>query len=187
VFYNNHFMMTPNSRLILTETDIEKIIDELIQKIANFVQDWNQIILVGILSAGYPLAQRIAKRIKKKYKVSVPVGKLDVSLYRDDLYEKGNFVTIRESSIPIDISGKEVILVDDVLFSGRTARAAIEGLMDFGRPHKISLAVLIDRGYRELPIKADVVGKELAIEPDEYIKVRFFEIDGEDSVSIYKK
>lgn len=179
--------MTENFRIILTESDIEKIIDELIQKIAAQVQDWNQIVLVGILSAGFPLAERISKRIKKKYKVLLPVGKLDVSLYRDDLYEKGNFVTIRESNIPMDISGKEVILVDDVLFSGRTARAAIEGLMDYGRPHKISLAVLIDRGYRELPITADFVGKEVSVLPNEYIKVRFFEIDGEDGVFIYTK
>lgn len=145
------------------------------------------LVLVGIKTRGIYLAQRIATRMKELENVSVPVGELDISLYRDDVHTNDNRdPEIKGSSIPVAIEGKQVILIDDVLFTGRTIRAALDALMDIGRPMKISLAVLVDRGHRELPIRADFVGKNIPTSLEEQIKVAVQEIDGEDHVLIQK-
>lgn len=176
--------MEYSKTVIFREAEIEAILDRLVQSVISGHKSLENVVLIGILSTGYPLAERVAKRIKKQTKFSIPVGKLDVSLYRDDLLEKGNFVTIRESNIPDDIHQKEIVLIDDVLSSGRTARAAIDAILDHGRPQQISLAVLIDREHRELPITADFVGEIVHVASNERIEVNLFEIDGEDTVSI---
>ncbi|WP_034550135.1 bifunctional pyr operon transcriptional regulator/uracil phosphoribosyltransferase PyrR [Carnobacterium funditum] len=145
------------------------------------------LVLVGIKTRGIYLAQRIANRMKELEAVSIPVGELDISLYRDDVHTSDNREPeIKGSNIPVSIEGKQVILIDDVLFTGRTIRAALDALMDIGRPMKISLAVLVDRGHRELPIRADFVGKNIPTSLEEQIKVAVQEIDGEDHVLIQK-
>lgn len=145
------------------------------------------LVLIGIKTRGIYLAQRIANRMKELEEVSVPVGEIDISLYRDDVHTSDNREPkIKGSSIPVSIEGKQVILIDDVLFTGRTIRAALDALMDIGRPMKISLAVLVDRGHRELPIRADFVGKNIPTSLEEQIKVAVQEIDGEDHVLIQK-
>lgn len=146
------------------------------------------LVLVGIKTRGIFLARRIAERMKQLEGVSIPVGELDISLYRDDVHSNktSNEPKLNGSNIPVSIEGKQVILIDDVLYTGRTIRAALDALMDIGRPCKISLAVLIDRGHRELPIRADFVGKNIPTSLDEQIKVGLEEVDGEDHVLIQK-
>lgn len=145
------------------------------------------LVLVGIKTRGIYLAERIAKKMKELEEISVPVGELDISLYRDDVHTSENRdPEIKGSNIPVSIEGKQVILIDDVLFTGRTIRAALDALMDIARPMKISLAVLVDRGHRELPIRADFVGKNIPTSLEEQVKVAVQEIDGEDHVLIQK-
>jgi len=169
--------------VIFEEQAMDEMIQNLTQRLLDTHQDrWQDVALVGIQTRGYPLAERIAKRIKHQVNIHPLVGKLDISLYRDDLAEKGTFVTIRETNLPFEVTSKEIIVVDDVLFSGRTARAAIDALLDYGRPKRITLAVLIDRGCRELPIRADFIGREL--QGSDYIHIHLLEVDGEDAVVI---
>lgn len=145
----------------------------------------SDIVIVGIKTRGIYLAQRIAKRIDQLEGVSVPVGELDISLYRDDRHEMGtDLAQVNGSTLPVDINGKHVVLVDDVLFTGRTTRAAMEALIKLGRPRKISLAVLVDRGHRELPIRADFVGKNIPTSLKEQIRVSVAEVDGKDAIDI---
>lgn len=144
------------------------------------------IVLVGIKTRGIYIAQRIAERLKQLEQIDVPVGELDITLYRDDLGEKADEATVNDSSIPTSIEGKQVILIDDVLYTGRTIRAALDAVMDFGRPEKISLAVLVDRGHRELPIRADFVGKNIPTSKEEEITVEMEEIDNIDRICILK-
>ncbi|HHZ14726.1 MAG TPA: bifunctional pyr operon transcriptional regulator/uracil phosphoribosyltransferase PyrR, partial [Candidatus Cloacimonetes bacterium] len=131
------------------------------------------------------LADRLSKYLKLIEEREIPVGLLDITLYRDDLSTIAHQPVIKGSQFDFDIEGANVVLVDDVLYTGRTVRAAIDALMDFGRPNQIQLAVLIDRGHRELPIKADYVGKNVPTSKEEIIKVEFEETDGRDQVSIY--
>ncbi len=145
------------------------------------------IVLVGIKTRGIYLANRIAERLEQLEGVNVPVGELDISLYRDDVHTNvHDDPEVKGSDLPTEIEGKQVILIDDVLFTGRTVRAALDALMDLGRPSKISLAVLIDRGHRELPIRADYVGKNIPTSFEEQIKVAVSEVDGMDHVLIQK-
>ena len=143
------------------------------------------IILVGIRRRGVPLAERIAAKIQQIEGKRPDQGSLDITFYRDDSTLIKETPTVHSTDIKPDISGRTVIIIDDVLYTGRTTRAALDALMDLGRPQKIMLAVLIDRGHRELPIRADFVGKNLPTSKNEIIKVRVTEIDGEDSVLIY--
>lgn len=145
------------------------------------------IVLVGIKRRGYPLAKRIASQIEKIENVKVPVSCVDITLYRDDLTSFGDLPNINHSELDISIKNKKVILVDDVLYTCRTVRAAIEAIIDQGRPQFIQLAVLVDRGHKELPIRADFVGKNVPTSKDEIVNVMITEIDGEDSVKIYEK
>lgn len=147
----------------------------------------DDLVLVGIKTRGTYIAKRIADRMKQLENVSIPVGELDISLYRDDIHKHTvKDPEIKGTDIPASIEGKQVILVDDVLFTGRTIRAALDALMDIARPAKISLAVLVDRGHRELPIRADFVGKNIPTSLEEQIKVGVEELDGEDHVLIQK-
>ncbi|SFA88129.1 bifunctional pyr operon transcriptional regulator/uracil phosphoribosyltransferase PyrR [Clostridium frigidicarnis] len=145
------------------------------------------IVLVGIKRRGYPIAIRIAENIKKFEGVDVEVGQVDITLYRDDLDTLSDLPTVNNKEIGIDVKGKKVILIDDVLYTGRTVRAAIDAIMDSGRPSSIQLGVLIDRGHRELPIRADYVGKNIPTSKEEIVSVEIIEFDNEDSVKIYEK
>ena len=144
------------------------------------------IVLVGIKRRGYPLAQRIAAEINNIEGVNVPVGSVDITFYRDDLTLTGDFPKVKNIDLGVNIQDKKVVLVDDVLYTCRTVRAAIDAIIDSGRPNGIQLAVLIDRGHKELPIRADYVGKNIPTSKDEKIAVSIKEIDNEDSVKIYE-
>jgi pyrimidine operon attenuation protein/uracil phosphoribosyltransferase len=140
--------------------------------------------LIGVRSRGVPLAKRLARQIKEITGDEVPTGALDITLYRDDLMKNavGPQPVVRRTEIPFSIDGRKILLVDDVLYTGRTTRAALDALIDFGRPKAIQLIVLVDRGHRELPIKADYVGKNLPTAPHESVQVRLQEIDDRDEV-----
>jgi pyrimidine operon attenuation protein/uracil phosphoribosyltransferase len=140
--------------------------------------------LVGIRSRGVPLAHRLQKRIAAIEKPEVPVGILDITLYRDDLTTVGPYAVLKETRILFPIDGRRIVLVDDVLYTGRTIRAALDGVIDFGRPRSIELAVLVDRGHRELPIHADYVGKTIPTRPEQMVDVVLQEVDGRDEVLI---
>jgi Pyrimidine operon attenuation protein/uracil phosphoribosyltransferase len=145
------------------------------------------IVLVGIKTRGIYLAKRIAARLQQLEDVTIPVGELDISLYRDDIHHDPNAKhepVVKDSQIGFDINDKHVILVDDVLFTGRTIRAALDALMDQGRPKTINLAILVDRGHRELPIRADFVGKNIPTALNEEVSVYVEEIDGKDGIEL---
>jgi pyrimidine operon attenuation protein / uracil phosphoribosyltransferase len=140
--------------------------------------------LVGVRTRGVPLARRLARSLKEITGHDVPTGALDITLYRDDLmrHAVGPQPTVRRTEIQFSIDNRKILLVDDVLYTGRTTRAALDALIDYGRPKGIQLIVLVDRGHRELPIKADYVGKNLPTSPEESVQVRLLEIDGQDEV-----
>jgi len=146
-----------------------------------------QLCLIGIRTRGAYLAKRIAECISQIDNVQIPVGALDITLYRDDLTLVAAQPVVHKTEISFDISSKNVVLVDDVLYTGRTIRAALDALIDFGRPQNIQLAVLIDRGHRELPIRADYVGKNIPTSQNETVEVRIAEVDGSDEVAIIEK
>ncbi len=146
------------------------------------------LMLVGIKTRGVPIAKRLQERIQDIEGVKVPIGELDITLYRDDLSHVDNQEpTLNEANLKEQVTGKNVILVDDVLYTGRTVRAAMDAIMDQGRPSQMQLAVLVDRGHRELPIRADFIGKNIPTSQNEIITVELEEIDQKDSVSIYEK
>lgn len=148
----------------------------------------DDLVLVGIKTRGVYLAQRIADRLKQLENAEVPVGQLDITLYRDDRHDASlaQDPVVNEADLGFDIKDKHVILVDDVLFTGRTIRAALDALMDIGRPKKINLAVLVDRGHRELPIRSDFVGKNIPTAMDEQVAVYVDEVDGKDGIELKK-
>lgn len=147
----------------------------------------SDIVLVGIKTRGVFLAHRLAERLKQLENLDVPAVDLDVTNYRDDLEKNGAVHTTTPIEFPISVENKHVILVDDVLYTGRTIRAALDAVMDYGRPKKISLAVLVDRGHRELPIRADYIGKNVPTSASEAIIVEMEELDGQDRILISKK
>jgi pyrimidine operon attenuation protein / uracil phosphoribosyltransferase len=165
----------PESNVILDASAIGRALMRIAHEIAERNENSAEVVLVGIPSGGVPLAQRLGKILSDIWKISVPIGSLDVSMHRDDLDQRAA-PNIHPTEIPFDVNGKTVVLVDDVLFSGRTIRAALDALNDFGRPKKIQLAVLIDRGHRDLPIKADFVGKNVPTAANEKIHVRENEV-----------
>src|SRR5438034_6385185 len=142
------------------------------------------LVLVGIQRRGAVLARRLAEVIAESHGTRIPLGTLDISLYRDDLSELAAYPIVRPTELPFDITDRTVVLVDDVLFTGRTVRAAMDALVDFGRPRAIRLAVLVDRGHRELPIRADFVGKNVPTSPDDDVRVHLTEVDGRDEVEV---
>ena len=169
---------------ILDQSAIERAIRRIAHEIVEQNKGLDNIYLVGIRSRGVPMANRLADYLKQIEGVEVPVGVVDITLYRDDLSTISHQPVLKGSEIDFDIEDANIILVDDVLYTGRTIRAAFDALLDFGRPRKIQLCVLIDRGHRELPIKANYVGKNVPTAQNEIIKVSFEETDGEDSVKI---
>lgn len=170
--------------VIMDKAQIERTIHRMAHEIIEQNKGSEKIRLVGIRSRGVPLAERVAAYLQTIGNPDIPVGIIDITLYRDDLSTISHQPVIRGSYIDFEIEGAIVILVDDVLYTGRTVRAAIDALLDFGRPKQIQLAVLVDRGHREVPIKADYVGKNVPTSKEEIIKVAFEETDGEDSVKI---
>lgn len=171
----------------------EKAITRALTRIAHEIIEKNKgiedCILVGIRTRGIYLARRLAERIQKIEGASIPVGEVDITLYRDDLTKKteGQDPLVKGSNIPNDINNQKIILVDDVLYTGRTVRAALDALVDIGRPSSVQLAVLVDRGHRELPIRADYVGKNIPTSSSERIVVELAEVDQNERVSIYEK
>jgi len=166
----------PESTVILNAAAIQRALTRIAHEIAERNEVGAEVVLVGIPTGGVPLAQRLGTILAEIWKQPVPIGSLDVSMHRDDL-DQHAAPKIHPTLMPFDVTGKTVVLVDDVLFSGRTIRAALDALNDFGRPKKIQLAVLVDRGHRELPIKADFVGKNVPTAVDEKIHVRIGETD----------
>lgn len=158
---------------------VARIAHQIIEKTA--LNDDTHIVLLGIPSGGVPLAQRLSDAVEEFSGVSVPVGSLDITLYRDDLRDKPHRA-LQPTKIPIDLDDAIVVLVDDVLFSGRTIRAALDALRDLGRPAVVQLAVLVDRGHRQLPIRADYVGKNIPTARTEDVTVKIKALDGEDAV-----
>jgi pyrimidine operon attenuation protein/uracil phosphoribosyltransferase len=166
---------------VKTEIMDEQAIQRATTRIAHEIIEKNKgiedMVLVGIKTRGVPWARRIAEKIKSIEGMMVNVGELDITLYRDDLSKLGYNPIVNETNVCFDITNKIVVLVDDVLYTGRTIRAAMDAIMDIGRPKAIQLAVLIDRGHRELPIRADYVGKNVPTSREEIVNVRFMEID----------
>lgn len=160
-----------------------RIAHEIIERNAGV----EMVALVGIRARGVPLAQRLAQAIAETESREVPVGTLDITLYRDDFAIRSDRPVVRRTEIPFPVDGLTIVLVDDVLYTGRTVRAALDALIDLGRPRRIQLAVLVDRGHRELPIRADFVGKNVPTARDEEIVVRLEETDGVDEVVIVKR
>jgi len=176
--------VSKNVKIVMDEIEVGRALRRIAYQIIEANKGVENVALVGIMQRGVPLAKRLAEIIKKEEGRDVPVGSLDVSLYRDDLASKGKYIEVRKSDIPFKISDKVVVLVDDVIFAGRTARAALDGLKDYGRAIKIQLASLIDRGHRELPIHPDFTGKIIPTSRKEAVKVEVMEIDGNDRVVI---
>jgi pyrimidine operon attenuation protein/uracil phosphoribosyltransferase len=168
---------------LMSADDIRRAVTRIAHEIVENNRGTDDLVIIGMLTRGVPLAQRIAAAIRDFEHEDVPVGSLDVGLYRDDLTSRGPSVNIQPSDLP-EIAGKRVVLVDDVLYTGRTVRAALDALIDYGRPGRIQLAVLVDRGHRELPIRADFVGKNIPTSRADDVQVRFKESDGEDSVRV---
>lgn len=162
-------------RVIMDESAITRALNRIAHEILEQNSEAHHLALVGIRTGGVHLAHWLARRIHQFEKIRLPVGEMDVTLYRDDLQTRKNPPVLKKTALPSEITGKNIILVDDVLFTGRTIRAAMDALIDYGRPDFIRLAVLVDRGHRELPIRADHVGKNVPTSPDEIIRVHFKE------------
>jgi pyrimidine operon attenuation protein / uracil phosphoribosyltransferase len=187
-FYVRNLMATElNERAqILDPAGIQRAVTRIAHEIVERNNGTDGLVLVGLRSRGVDLARRIAKELKVIDGADVPVGALDVTLYRDDLDRVGPQPVVRKTEIPFSVNEKRVVLVDDVLYTGRTVRAALDSLIDLGRPRLIQLAVLVDRGHRELPIRADYVGKNVPTSCQEQIQVLLTEEDGLDKVLIVK-
>ncbi|MDY0408116.1 bifunctional pyr operon transcriptional regulator/uracil phosphoribosyltransferase PyrR [Virgibacillus soli] len=174
---------------LLDETAINRALTRIAHEILEKNKGSENILLVGIKTRGVPLAKRLQEKINQIEQTTVPIGELDITLYRDDLEKAvtSDEPELKETNIPVDVTGKKVVLVDDVLYTGRTVRSAMDAVMDIGRPDFIQLAILIDRGHRELPIRADYVGKNIPTSDKEIVAVQLKEIDGEDQVALYEK
>jgi pyrimidine operon attenuation protein/uracil phosphoribosyltransferase len=171
---------------LLDAEGIRRALTRIAHEILERNQGSEDVILVGLLRRGAPLAQRLAALIQQIESVNVPVGELDITMYRDDLDLRGTRPEMHRTSMPADVTEKRVVLVDDVLYTGRTVRAALDAIQDFGRPRSIQLAVLVDRGHRELPIRPDYVGKNVPTARHEEVAVALEETDGRDEVLLVR-
>jgi pyrimidine operon attenuation protein/uracil phosphoribosyltransferase len=173
-------------KVVMTREDIRRSLARIAHEIMERNKSTENLVLVGMRTRGVPLAKRLAANMENFEGLKVPVGALDISLYRDDLSLLNGQPTVQHTDIAVSIDDRFVVLVDDVLYTGRSTRAAMDALIDLGRPQSIQLAVLIDRGHRELPIRPDYVGKNIPSSRDEEIQVRLVEVDGVDEVVIIK-
>ena len=175
--------------VVMDAERISRALTRIAHEILEHNRGLSDLALVGVRSRGVPIAQRIAADLRQISGEDVGVGALDITLYRDDLMGASVGITplVRKTEIPFSIDGRTIVLVDDVLYTGRTTRAALDALIDFGRPKAIQLIVLVDRGHRELPIKADYVGKNLPTNPEESVQVRLQEVDGNDEVVLQQE
>ncbi len=173
-----------SEKIVLTSEDIRRTLARIAHEIIERSLTTEEIVLIGLHTRGVPLARRLAANIETFEGTKIPVGSLDFSLYRDDLASRNFTPVVKSTDIPVNIDDKTIILVDDVLFTGRSIRAAMDALIDIGRPRAIKLVVLIDRGHRELPIRPDYVGKNIPSSLNEDIKVKLNETDDTDEVTI---
>lgn len=173
-----------SKKIIMASEDIRRTLARIAHEIIERNKAIEHLILVGVHTRGVPLAKRLAANIENFERLKIPVGALDISLYRDDLASLNLQPVVQRTDIPVNIDGKSIVLVDDVLYTGRSIRAAMDALIDLGRPRSIQLAVLVDRGHRELPIRADYVGKNMPSSRHEEIQVQLKETDGIDEVAI---
>jgi pyrimidine operon attenuation protein/uracil phosphoribosyltransferase len=171
---------------VMEESDIRRALVRIVHEIIEHNKGIKKLALIGIKRRGDLIARRIAEKIEASEGLTVPIGALDITLYRDDLQLVSEAPIVEGTDINFDVNKKIIILVDDVLYTGRTIRAAIEEILDFGRPKAIQLAVLIDRGHRELPIQADFVGKKVPAAKDEIVDVHIKELDGDDCVLLHE-
>ncbi len=174
-------------KTIMTREDIRRTLARIAHEIIEQNKSLDHLILVGMRTRGVPLAKRLAANIQKFENMAVPVGALDFSLHRDDISPLDRQPVVQHTDIPANVDGKSIVLVDDVLYTGRSTRAAMDALIDFGRPRQIQLAVLIDRGHREMPIRPDYIGKNIPSARHEEIQVRLVETDGMDEVAIVSR
>ena len=176
-------MSAPERAMVMDPADVGRALTRIAHEVVERNKGTDGLVLVGIHTRGVPLARRLAARLSEIEGGQVPTGALDVAMYRDDIGLRPPGAT-RDTDLPFDLAGTVVVLVDDVLYTGRTIRAALDALTDFGRPRAIQLAVLVDRGHRELPLRADYVGKNLPTAPDGVVKVLLEETDGRDGVLV---
>ncbi len=174
----------PDSKVVLDGEDIRRALTRIAHEIVENGGEPEQLALVGIHTRGAVLAARLQELLAATAAIEVPLGDLDIAFYRDDVTLRGGAPVVHSTHLDFDIDGRTIVIVDDVMFTGRTVRAAIEALFDYGRPARVQLAVLADRGHRELPVRPDYVGKNLPTARGERVNVHVSEIDGEDSVSI---
>ncbi len=179
-------IVLPNGA-VMSGDEIRRAIVRIAHEIVEQNAGVSDLMLVGMRTRGVPLAERLAAAIREFEGETVGVGALDIGLYRDDLPALGTKVEIKPSELPQDIAGKRLVLVDDVLYTGRSIRAALDALIDYGRPERIQLAVLVDRGHRELPIRADFVGKNIPTAKDDDVLVQLEESDGKDQVIVTER
>jgi pyrimidine operon attenuation protein/uracil phosphoribosyltransferase len=180
--------MPPKSErtILLDARAMSRALQRMAVEVTELAHGTADLVLIGIQRRGVELAERIAKMIEKEEGVTLPRGALDITLYRDDLETVGPKPVIGETRLPVDLTGKHAVIVDDVLYTGRTVRAALDELADFGRPQRISLCVLVDRGGRELPIQADIVGQAVKTVPGDRVDVQVEELDGRDQVELVR-
>lgn len=172
---------------LITGDDFKRIITRLAHEIIEKNRGIDDLVIIGLRTRGAFIADRISQKIKEIENKEIPTGYLDVTLYRDDFRTRLKQPDVQVTNIPFQIDEKNIVLVDDVLFTGRTIRAALDALMDYGRPSRIMLAVLIDRGHRELPVKADFVGKNVPTSIGEEVRVKIMEVDEEDAVNLVEQ
>ena len=180
----------PETRLksqLMSASEMDRTLVRLAHEILEKTENLDQLAFIGIRRRGVPLAQRLARKINELEKRDVPVGILDINLYRDDLSTVGAKPVLNATEIPFDVTGKDIVLTDDVLYTGRTVRAALDALFDHGRPARVQLLCLIDRGWRELPIEARYVGRMVQTSANEIIEVKFQEIDQMEKVLLAEK
>ena len=176
--------MEKRIKFIQDNEEIDKSLKRIAYEILEKNKNGKDLVLIGIRKRGVTLAKRLSSKIKEIGGIEIPIGALDINLYRDDLSEVASQPILRKTEVPFTVREKKVILVDDVLYTGRTIRAALDAIIDLGRPHFIQLAVLLDRGHRELPIRADYVGKNVPTSKGELVEVKLMEDDGIDEVII---
>lgn len=180
------YWLDMKSKIVMSEPEINRALVRIAHEILERNRGAENLVFVGIITRGLSVAERISRLINEFEGIGPSVDPLDIGLYRDDLSSRDLLPALHRTSLPRDINGKGVVLVDDVLFTGRTVRAALDALVDIGRPQYVQLAVLVDRGHRQLPIRADYVGKNIPTSLDEEVEVKLAETDGEDLVSIVK-